>query len=123
VERARRLINSGALNGSGVEILANRLGTGTRHMSRLFRKHLAASPIQVAKMDRVQRAKRLLDETDLSMAEIAMRVGFGSLRRFNAVFEEVYRRPPTNIRNVRCRQLPNRAAPRSIGHETPDDPC
>jgi AraC family transcriptional regulator of adaptative response / DNA-3-methyladenine glycosylase II len=40
----------------------------------------------------------LLDETDLSMAQIAMPAGFGSLRRFNAVFAEVYGRPPTEIR-------------------------
>jgi len=117
VERALRLIHNGALDGSGVEMLANRLGIGTRHMSRLFRKHLAASPIQVAKTARVQRAKRLLDETDLSMAEIAMRAGFGSLRRFNAVFADVYRRPPTKIRKLRCRKQPDRtarAAPRNF---------
>jgi AraC family transcriptional regulator of adaptative response/methylated-DNA-[protein]-cysteine methyltransferase len=98
VERALRLINGGALDGSGVEVLADRLGIGTRHLSRLFHKHLGASPIQVAKTARVQRAKRLLDETDLSMAQIAMRAGFGSLRRFNAVFAEVYGWPPTEIR-------------------------
>jgi AraC family transcriptional regulator, regulatory protein of adaptative response / methylated-DNA-[protein]-cysteine methyltransferase len=98
VERALRLINGGALDGSGVEVLADRLGIGTRHLSRLFQKHLGASPIQVAKTARVQRAKRLLDETDLSMAQIAMRAGFGSLRRFNGVFAEVYGRPPTEIR-------------------------
>ena len=98
VERALRLIDGGALDGSGVEVLADRLGIGTRHLSRLFHKHLGASPIEVAKTARVQRAKRLLDETDLSMAQIAMRAGFGSLRRFNAVFAEVYARPPTEIR-------------------------
>jgi len=97
VERALRLINGGALDGSGVEDLADRLGIGTRHLSRLFRRHLGASPIQVAKTARVQRAKRLLDETDLPIAQIAMRAGFGSLRRFNAVFAEVYGRPPTEI--------------------------
>jgi len=52
---------------------------------------------------RVQRAKRLLDSTDLPMADVALRAGFRSLRRFNAVFAEVYRRPPTEIRrNRRC---------------------
>jgi AraC family transcriptional regulator, regulatory protein of adaptative response / methylated-DNA-[protein]-cysteine methyltransferase len=101
VERALRLINDGALDDSGVEALADRLGIGTRHLSRLFQKHLGASPLQVVKTARVQRAKRLLDETDLLMAEIAMRAGFGSLRRFNAVFAEVYRRPPSEIRNAR----------------------
>jgi AraC family transcriptional regulator of adaptative response / DNA-3-methyladenine glycosylase II len=98
VERALRLINGGALDGSGVEMLSDRLGIGTRHLSRLFQKHLGASPVQVAKTARVQRAKRLIDDTELSMAQIAMRAGFGSLRRFNAVFAEVYGRPPTEIR-------------------------
>jgi len=46
----------------------------------------------------MQRAKRLLDSTDLSMTEIAYRAGFGSLRRFNAVFVEIYRRPPSAVR-------------------------
>jgi AraC family transcriptional regulator of adaptative response / DNA-3-methyladenine glycosylase II len=49
----------------------------------------------------VQRAKRLIDETSLPMTEIAMQAGFGSLRRFNAVFAEVYGRPPTEIRRTR----------------------
>jgi AraC family transcriptional regulator, regulatory protein of adaptative response / methylated-DNA-[protein]-cysteine methyltransferase len=63
--------------------------------------HLGASPVQVAQTTRVQRAKRFLDETDLTMSEIAVRAGFGSLRRFNTVFAEVYRRPPTQIRRAR----------------------
>jgi hypothetical protein len=49
----------------------------------------------------VQRGKRLLDETSLPMTEIAMRAGFGSLRRFNSVFAEIYGRPPTEIRRAR----------------------
>jgi AraC family transcriptional regulator of adaptative response / DNA-3-methyladenine glycosylase II len=100
VERALRLIEGGALDESSVEEFAHRLGIGTRHLSRLFRRYLNASPIEVAQTMRVQRAKRLLDETVLSMAQIAMRAGFGSLRRFNAVFAEVYRRPPTEIRRA-----------------------
>ena len=50
---------------------------------------------------RVQRAKRLIDETSLPMTEIAVRAGFGSLRRFNSVFAEIYGRPPTKIRRTR----------------------
>ena len=98
VERAVRLIEQGALDDSGVETLATRLGMGARHLARLFRKHLGASPLQVAQTARVQRAKRLLDSTDLTMSEIAFRAGFTSLRRFNAVFADVYRRPPSEIR-------------------------
>ena len=101
VERALRLINGGALDDDGVDALAARLGVGARHLSRLFQTHLGASPVQVAKTTRVQCAKRLLDKTDLSMATIAMRTGFGSVRRFNAVFAEVYKQPPTGIRRSR----------------------
>lgn len=100
VERAMRLIREGALDDDGVDALAARLGIGARHLGRLFNKHLGASPLQVARTSRVQRAKRLLDETDLPMSEVAMRAGFGSLRRFNAVFAETYRRPPSAIRTA-----------------------
>jgi AraC family transcriptional regulator, regulatory protein of adaptative response / methylated-DNA-[protein]-cysteine methyltransferase len=98
VERAVRLISEGALDDAPVEALAACLGVGARHLSRLFDKHLGASPGQIAKTARVQRAKRLLDDTILPMTEIASRAGFRSLRRFNAVFAEVYKRPPTEIR-------------------------
>jgi len=106
VDRGLRLIVNGALDTGGVEVLATRLGVGARHLSRLFHKHLRASPIQVARTTRVQRAKRLLDETEMPMAEIAMRAGFGSLRRFNAVFAEVYGRSPTAIRRARALAAP-----------------
>lgn len=113
VERAVRLIaQEGALDGGGkVEDLAARLGIGARHLLRLFRKHLGASPVQVAKTARVQRAKRLISDTDLPMTDIALKAGFGSLRRFNAVFLEVYRMAPTAIR---------RAPPRTIRRADPE---
>ena len=104
VERALRLIaEEGALDqeGATVERLAQRLGMGSRQLTRLFAHHLQASPSKAARTARVQRAKRLLDETGLPMTEIAMRAGFGSLRRFNSVFVEVYGRPPTEIRRTR----------------------
>lgn len=102
-QRALRLIQDGALDGEdgSVEALAERLGIGARHLVRLLRRHVGASPSQVARTMRVQRAKRLLDTTDLPMTEVALRAGFRSLRRFNTVFAEVYRRPPTEIRRRR----------------------
>jgi len=98
VARALKLINKGALDEMTVAALAEKLGVGERHLSRLFQKHLGASPTSVAKTVRIQKAKRLLDETSLPMTEIAFRSGFNSLRRFNAVFKETYRRAPTDIR-------------------------
>jgi AraC family transcriptional regulator of adaptative response/methylated-DNA-[protein]-cysteine methyltransferase len=92
VERALRLIND------GVDALAARLGIGARHLSRLLQTHVGVSPVQVAKSTRIQCAKRLLDETNLSLATIVMCTGFGSVRRFNGVFAELYKQPPTGIR-------------------------
>ena len=98
VERALRLIEDGALDVGGVEDLAAKLGVGSRHLSRLFRKHIGASPVQTAKTLRIQRAKRLLDETSLSVTEIAFHSGFRSVRRFNMAFSELYGRPPSSVR-------------------------
>ena len=98
VERALKLIEAGALDTCCVEDLAARLGVGARHLSRLFKKHVGASPVQTAKTLRIQRAKRLLDETALAMAEIAVRSGFGSVRRFNVAFSDLYGRPPSALR-------------------------
>src|SRR5436853_2796801 len=65
VDRAMRLINDGFLNHADVEALASRLGVGARHLGRLFQKHVGASPAQVARTTRIQKAKRLIDSIDL----------------------------------------------------------
>lgn len=101
VERALKLIDEGALDRDGVEALASRLGIGPRQLSRLFRRHLGASPTRVAGTVRIQRAKRLLNDTDLPLAEIAFRAGFRSVRRFNAAFQDLYGRPPSALRRRR----------------------
>jgi len=105
VHRALRLIRDGALDRAGIEDLAVRLGIGPRHLDRLFRRHIGASPLQVARTQRVQRAKRLLDQTRLPMPDIAVRAGFASLRRFNAVFAEVYGRTPSQVRRLHFRPV------------------
>jgi AraC family transcriptional regulator of adaptative response/methylated-DNA-[protein]-cysteine methyltransferase len=98
--RAGAALERGALDGDdrSVDVLAERAGVGARHLTRLFAKHVQASPTRVARTVRVRRAKRLLDSTDLSMTEVALQAGFGSLCRFNTVFAKVYGRPPTEIR-------------------------
>ncbi len=98
VGRALKLIEGGVLDNAGVDELAGRLGIGPRHLSRLFQRHVGASPVQTARTFRLQRAKRLLDDTDLQITEIAYRAGFKSLRRFNAVFVDLYKQPPSDIR-------------------------
>ncbi|MEL7111274.1 MAG: Ada metal-binding domain-containing protein, partial [Pseudomonadota bacterium] len=87
VERALKLVEDGALDTGSVEELAERLGIGARHLSRLFAEHVGASPLQTAQTLRIGRAKRLLDETNLPITDVAFKAGFGSVRRFNAAFQ------------------------------------
>src|SRR6185437_4478996 len=68
-----------------------------------------ASPLAVAHTRRLHFAKRLIDESDLPMTEIALAAGFGSLRRFNDAFQKAYRRPPRELRRER-REPPSRGA-------------
>ena len=111
VGRALKLIEEGVLDHAGVDELASRLGIGARHLARLFRRHLGASPAQTAKTFRLHRAKRLLADTDLQITEIAYRAGFKSLRRFDAAFADLYKQPPSDFRRRRLR--PNSQAGKS----------
>ncbi len=101
VSRALRLIQGGALDESSVDALAGRLGIGARHQGRLFLSHVGATPGQVAQTRRLQLAKKLLDETDLPIGEVALAAGFGSIRRFNEVLRATYGRPPQALRKGR----------------------
>lgn len=98
VERALKLIDKGELDNGNIEQLANKLGIGSRHLTRLFKKHIGTTPIRTAQTFRMQRAKRLLNDSDLNMTEIAFASGFNSLRRFNAVFLKLYGRAPSSIK-------------------------
>lgn len=100
VSRALRLIGESGLEDGGVEVLAARLGVGSRHLRRLFLKHLGATPTAVAHTRRLHFAKKLIDETSLPMTQIALASGFGCVRRFNAGIRDVYHRTPTQIRRL-----------------------
>lgn len=99
LRRALHLIHQGSLDEGSVGGLAERVGVGTRHLNRLFTQHLGASPITIAQTRRLQFAKRLLDETDLAITEVALASGCGSVRRFNHCFLQTYRRSPREVRN------------------------
>jgi AraC family transcriptional regulator of adaptative response / DNA-3-methyladenine glycosylase II len=83
-----------------MEGLAERLGVGSRHLRRLFVKHLGATPSAVAQTRRLHFAKKLIDGTQLPMSEVALASGFGCVRRFNAAIRKTYNRTPTQIRRL-----------------------
>ncbi len=101
VQRALALISQGVLDGETEEVLAGRLGVTARHLRRLFLQHVGATPAFVARSRRAHFARRLLDETDLRMVDVAEASGFASVRQMNRVMLAVFRFTPTALRAKR----------------------
>jgi AraC family transcriptional regulator of adaptative response / DNA-3-methyladenine glycosylase II len=120
VSRAIKLINEGLLSEAPVSTLAQRVNLGERQLRRLFVERLGATPSDVHGTRRLLFAKQLLTETDLSITDIAMASGFGSLRRFNTTFKDAYRMAP---RELRKRPAPSRgeALVLRLGYRPPYD--
>ncbi|KAA2253821.1 DNA-3-methyladenine glycosylase 2 family protein [Solihabitans fulvus] len=101
--RAVQLIIGGALDEATEAALGARLGVSARHLRRMFNDHLGVTPDQFARSRRAHFARRLLDDSDLSIAEVAFASGFGSLRQFNRAMREVFRSAPRELRDRRRR--------------------
>jgi AraC family transcriptional regulator of adaptative response / DNA-3-methyladenine glycosylase II len=101
--RAVHLVMDGALDGSSEAALAARLGVSPRHLRRLFNECVGATPDQVARSRRVHFARRLLDDTDLSVTDISFAAGYGSVRQFNRACHETFRAAPLELRARRRR--------------------
>jgi AraC family transcriptional regulator of adaptative response / DNA-3-methyladenine glycosylase II len=95
---AVRMILDGALDNATEEELGQRLGVSPRHLRRLFTTELGVTPDGLARSARAHFARRLLDDTDLSMLEIALATGFGSVRQFNRACQEIFRDSPLRLR-------------------------
>lgn len=121
VNRALRLIAEGALDDQSIEDLSDRLGVTSRHLSRLFTKHIGASPKSVAQTRRLHFAKRLLDETNLTMTEIGLAAGYKSVRRFNDHVKQVYKRSPTELRKSRSLAMESEGFTLHLGYREPFD--
>lgn len=101
VGRAMRLIGDGVVDREGVPGLASRLGYTERHLNRLLTAELGAGPLALARAQRAQTARILVETTGLGLAEIAFASGFGSVRQFNDTIQEVYAQAPSALRQRR----------------------
>jgi AraC family transcriptional regulator, regulatory protein of adaptative response / DNA-3-methyladenine glycosylase II len=93
-------IAAGALNDGDAERLAQEVGLSSRQLRRVLMQHFGVTPVELAQTQRLLFAKKLLQETRMPMVEIAYAAGFGSVRRFNALFAERYGIAPTAIRRA-----------------------
>ncbi len=101
VGRAMRLIADGVVDREGVSGLASRLGYSERHLHRQLVAEVGAGPIAVARAQRAQTARILLETTDLPVTDVAFAAGFASVRQFNDTVREVFATNPTGLRTAR----------------------
>ncbi|WP_329332938.1 AlkA N-terminal domain-containing protein [Streptomyces sp. NBC_00663] len=111
VARAMRLIADGVVDREGVPGLAVRLGYSTRQVERQLLAELGAGPLALARAQRAQTARLLIETTALPMAEIAFAAGFSSIRTFNDTVREVFALSPSELRS--------RVPRRNVGAVTP----
>ncbi|MFH8366819.1 DNA-3-methyladenine glycosylase 2 family protein [Streptomyces sp. NPDC018031] len=98
VARAMRLIGDGVVDREGVPGLAARLGYSTRQIERQLRAELGAGPLALARAQRAQTARLLIETSALPMADVAFAAGFASVRAFNETVREVFALTPTELR-------------------------
>ena len=103
VGRAMRLIADGVVDREGVAGLATRLGYSERHVNRQLTEEVGAGPIALARAQRSQTARLLIETTDLAFSDVAFASGFSSIRQFNDTVRAVYARTPTELRRRRVR--------------------
>ncbi|MEU9008966.1 AlkA N-terminal domain-containing protein [Streptomyces sp. NPDC048479] len=108
VARAMRLIRDGVVDREGVPGLAARLGYSTRQIERQLLAELGAGPLALARAQRAQTARLLIETTGLPMAEVAFAAGFSTIRTFNDTVREVFALAPSELRT---RVAHSRSAP------------
>ncbi|MEV5570626.1 AlkA N-terminal domain-containing protein [Spirillospora sp. NPDC052269] len=106
VGRAMRLVADGVVDREGVPGLATRLGYSTRQIERQLRAELGAGPLALARAQRAQTARVLIETSALPMSDVAFASGFASIRAFNDTIREVFAQTPTELRDRATRGHP-----------------
>lgn len=119
VYRAARMLEENCGNGQSLDELAGRLGCTDRHLRRVFTAEYNVSPVQYLQTCRLLLAKNLLTDTNLSVLDVAMAAGFGSLRRFNDLFKKHYNLSPTALRKQTKEKKHNGDVTLALGYRPP----
>ncbi|HMM05358.1 MAG TPA: AlkA N-terminal domain-containing protein [Clostridiales bacterium] len=119
VYRAARMLEENCGGGHTLSELAGRLGCTDRHLRRVFTAAYHVSPVQYLQTCRLLLAKNLLTDTDLSVLDVAMAAGFGSLRRFNDLFKKHYNLSPTVLRKKNVEKKQNGDITLALGYRPP----
>jgi len=113
VARAMRLIRDGIVDREGIEGLARRLGYSTRQLNRLVTAEVGTGPLAIARAQRSQTARILLETTDLPIAHVAFAAGFASVRQCNDTVRQIFADTPSGLRARAARTAAGRRGARA----------
>jgi AraC family transcriptional regulator, regulatory protein of adaptative response / DNA-3-methyladenine glycosylase II len=103
IARAMRMIADGVVDRDGVTGLASRLGYSVRQIQRELSAEVGAGPLALARAQRAQTARVLLETSTIPMSDVAFAAGFASIRAFNDTVQEVFAQSPTGLREAAMR--------------------
>ena len=86
-------------------ILAKEVGMSTRQLERLFRRYLNRSPKRYYMELRLQKARNLLMQTDMSVINVALACGFASPSHFSKCYRAQYNTTPYRERGAQSTRL------------------
>jgi AraC family transcriptional regulator, regulatory protein of adaptative response / DNA-3-methyladenine glycosylase II len=118
--RAVKLVLHGTIDSEGVPGLAKRLGYSERQLHRVLVAEVGTGALALARAQRSQTARTLLETTDLPAADVAFAAGFQSVRQFNETVKQVFGRPPTELRRAASRRGSTAAGTHLAGAARPE---
>ncbi|HZW44475.1 MAG TPA: AlkA N-terminal domain-containing protein [Dermatophilaceae bacterium] len=120
IARAMRLIGDGVVDREGVTGLASRLGYSVRQIQRELTAEVGAGPLALARAQRAQTARVLIETSALPMSDVAFAAGFASIRAFNDTVQDVFALSPTALRGGAIRRAGKRSTRGARDLSAPD---
>ena len=90
VEQAIILVETNLKSGIRVDWLARQLGVSTSYLQHLFKNETRTTLLRYQQRIRIERARRLLEETNLSVKEIVSEVGGRDMSHFVRDFRKAH---------------------------------
>lgn len=117
--RALYYLRDSCGEGRSLAELSGALGCSERHLRRVFKEEYHVTPVEYLQTCRLLLAKQLLAETSLTVLDVAMTAGFGSVRRMNELFMSRYRMTPLSVRRMTGKTDRADTVTVSLGFRTP----
>jgi len=98
VHQAIRLVEESLAGTVSPLVIADQLAMSQTHLARLFRRHLNCTVLEFARHKRAERARYLLQTSDIPVKQVAQLVGVSDIQAFNKLVRRTFGVPPRALR-------------------------